>query len=339
MISSFSYDQAQYEQVSCDLCGSSDYRVLAGKDRNYLKVQTCICTQCGLIYLNPRMTREWYHRYYQREYRAQMARFKGKIPSDEDDLPQLFQQATRHGMALAALAQPYLRPGLTIEAGSSAGGVLNGFKQMLDVEVLGIEPSPSEADWANRQGIRTHATLMENFTDQAPPAANILCVQSLNHLLSPRYFLRWAYDHLHPQGCLMLEVMNFRHVFSHFRCLRRAIQIDHTFMFVPEVLRNFVTGAGFDILWMEQDEDSDQAKKREQRRAGLPGYHIRLVASKSARLPFTSLPKMDRVFERTLHSLQSIEDAPFRYFLRYELKYVLKRIKTRLRARQKMALF
>lgn len=332
---SFSYDQAQYEQIPCDLCGSREYRVLAKKDRNRLKVQTCMCTHCALIYINPRMTREWYGRYYEKEYREQMARFRGAInpQSDEKDLSKLFKVATRHGLALAPIVQPHIRQGLTLEVGSGVGGVLNGFKQALNVEVFGVDPSPSEADFASKQGIPTRAALIENLTDEVPLADNILCAQSLNHLLSPRYFMRWAYDHLNPQGCLILEVMNFRHVFRNFRCLHRAIQIDHTYMFVPEVLHNLVKAAGFDVLWMEQDEDINRELRFDRINAGLPGYHMRLVARKSARPPFANLPEMNGIYERTLHSIQAIPDSPWRYFLRYEMKYMLRRLKARLRTR------
>jgi len=333
--SPFPYETADHEEIPCDLCGSADCRVLSTKDRNYLDVRACICTRCGLIFLNPRMTKEWYGRYYQEEYRAQMARFKGRFDArpEEEDLAGLYRRGTRHGLALAALAQPYLRRGLTIEVGSSAGGVLNGFKQALDVEVRGIEPSGSEAQWANRQGIPTDAALIESTACALPPAANILCVQSLNHLLSPRFFLGWAHGHLDPQGCLLLEVMNFRHVLRRFQCLRRAIQIDHTYMFVPEVLRHFVIAAGFDILWMEQDEDSGPARRSDPQRAGLPGYHIRLVARKSGRAPFAHIPEMEGVYEHTMQSLESIPLSPIGYFFRHEARYLARRIKSRLRRR------
>jgi len=158
-------------------------------------------------------------------------------------------------------------------------------------------------------------------------------VQSLNHLLSPRFFLGWAHGHLDPQGCLLLEVMNFRHVLRRFQCLRRAIQIDHTYMFVPEVLRHFVIAAGFDILWMEQDEDSGPARRSDPQRAGLPGYHIRLVARKSGRAPFAHIPEMEGVYEHTMQSLESIPLSPIGYFFRHEARYLARRIKSRLRRR------
>ena len=321
--SPFLYESAEYEYISCDLCGRSDFEILNTKDRNNLIVRTCICKHCGLIFINPRMTRQWYVRYYQGEYRAQLARFKLK-PLVNSDYEAAFRSATRHGMGLFSLVTPYIARGLTIEVGSSIGGVLNGFKESLNVDVLGIEPSSDEAEFAANKGIKTYNSLIEDFRENIPMASNIICSQSLNHLLSPRFFLEWAYSHLENDGRIILEVQNFRHVYKHYKYMTRAIQIDHTFMFVPETLENFVDAAGFDILFMDVDENKDKKGIGINKGLGLPALHIRLVGKKSKRVPFHNDLSYLNKYVEVFNSLEDVKGSYLYYLYKYELKKSLK---------------
>lgn len=308
----FPYASAGQEQVRCNLCGRDETGQVHQRDRNGLKVTTVICRHCGLLYLNPRMNREWYGKYYRTEYRAQMARFKGKSP-EAPDFTRMFEKATRHGIGLAERFKGSWTNGLTIEVGSSSGGVLNGIRQTLGLEVMGIEPSPDESQEANARGVKTVCALIENVGEEIPPAANVLCTQSLNHLLDPRYFLEWSHRRLQPGGRLVLEVMNFRHVFRHFGWIERAIQIDHTYMFVPEVLEVFVRAAGFRVLRMEADETRPAEELAALKKAGMPVYHIGLIAEKLKSAPFADPSSIPKLYDQVSQSLASVPNSAFKY--------------------------
>ena len=312
---SFPYETADTESVRCNLCLRDETEALHDRDRNDLNVLSVICKHCGLIYLNPRMTNAWYGRYYTTEYRPQMARFKGRSLA-APDLGDMFRKATKHGEALATRLKEHWATGLTIEVGSSVGGVLNGIRQKLGVEVLGIEPSPDESGEANNRGVKTYCELIENFREEIPLASNVLCSQSLNHLLNPRYFLEWAHQRLQPEGRLVLEVMNFRHVFRHFRWMQRAIQIDHTYMFVPEVLEAFVRSAGFKILKVEVGEKLSKQGISELKRTGMPIYHILLVAQKLPETPFQRTDSIPNQYESVRATLESLPNSKLRYRLK-----------------------
>ncbi len=307
---SFPYLTADKEFVACNQCDGRVTESLHQRDRNGLPVQAEICKRCGLIYLNPRMIPTWYDRYYQEEYRQQMARFKGRKLAGNDS-EKSFVQSTRHGSALARRFSHVWQKGLTVEVGSSVGGVLNGIRSGIGCEVLGIEPSPLEAEEANKRGIRTFNSSIETLKEEVPVAANILCTQSLNHLLDPRFFLRWAHAHLAPHGRLILEVMNFRHVFTHFGWIQRAIQIDHTYMFVPEVLESFVAAAGFKTLLVEADENKSPADLNAQKKEGLPVYHMTLVAERTAQVPFSS--PIREYYPQVRASLAQLPNSRWRY--------------------------
>jgi SAM-dependent methyltransferase len=315
----FPYSTADYQSVPCNLCLGTELELLNSRDRNGLPVKTCICKRCGLIFINPRMTPQWYDQYYQQEYRAQMARFRGKAPEARDE-EVMFQRSTRHGVGLATRFKEHWARGLTVEVGSSVGGVLDGIKQTLSVDVLGIEPSPSESKYANEHGIRTFTNSIESFAEPLAGVTNILCTQSLNHFQNPRFFLEWSHANLQDNGRLILEVTNFRHVFRNFRWMPRAIQIDHTYMFVPEVLANFVEFAGFDILAVDSDETKSAAEIASNKSAGLPRVHVRIIAAKTPRKPFEDTSLIKAQYPQVRRSLQEVPASTLSYLWNFGLR-------------------
>jgi SAM-dependent methyltransferase len=328
----FGYARARQEQVACNLCLRRDPEVLARRDRNGLRVRSCICRHCGLIYLDPRMTREWYDAYYATEYRRQMAAFKG-VPARALDPAALFDRAAAHGRALAKRFEGRYARGLTIEVGSSVGGVLDGLARELDVEVLGIEPSPDESAHARSRGIETITASIESLSQPLPPAANIVCTQSLNHFLDPRAFFEFAHRTLQPDGKLVLEVMNFRHVVAHYGWIPRAVQIDHTYMFVPEVLRAFVEAAGFEIERMEVDAELSDRERALQAASRLPGFHAALAARRIERQPFDPALPIPALYESTRASLAALPNDPWLYFRRFGFSLWRRRLRERTRSR------
>ena len=63
-IDSSFFQNAPLEEVNCSLCGGREMKTLARRDCVGLPVKTVMCRRCGLIYINPRPTEEWYKDYY-----------------------------------------------------------------------------------------------------------------------------------------------------------------------------------------------------------------------------------------------------------------------------------
>lgn len=285
--SNFDYSSAEYEDISCNLCGGRRFRVLCRRDQGGHAAETRLCLNCGLIYLSPRMTAGWYRRYYEEAYRHERARAKGRSEAAAVDLEARFEKGRKFGSALADLIRPYVLPGVTIEVGSSAGGLLAGFAERIPgIQPMGIEPSSREADYASSRGIPTTAALLEELDKPLPMASNIICARSLNHLLDPRRFFAWAHGQLLPGGKLIIAVMDFRHAAKKLGSVRRAVQIDHPFMYTAEILRAFAEAAGFDIEFMDVNENKSFRELQAMRGSGLTGQHTRLVARRAGRAPF-----------------------------------------------------
>ncbi len=276
----FDYSKTKKEEISCNLCGRNDFSVIARKSKNNLPVATVMCRNCSLIYINPRMIGEEYDNYYKYFYRVDRNTIKGTTADTE--LEKNFENARKFGQALGRRYQEFFKPGLTVDVGSSTGGVLCGLREVIPtLKILGIEPSVAESELARNHGVPTKTILFENFRDNLPEApVNIFCVQSLNHLLDPKGFMTWAYQTLIDGGSLFLAVKNFRHQARRAGSISAGVQIDHPYMFIPETLRSMIGSAGFRIAVFEVDEGKSQEELLNQKAEGLPRHHIRVVAVK-----------------------------------------------------------
>lgn len=311
--SSFSFSDAEYEKVACDLCSGCDLEVL-GTSRTD-PARAVICRSCGLIFISPRMTREWYRRFYQEEYRSH-----GGVPPDREAM---FANQERHGRALARELGSHLRSGGRLtEVGSSVGGVFAGMRRELGCEVFGIEPSLPEVEFARSHGIPTEAALIEDFAIRrgrsVPYSEQILVTQSLNHFLSPRFFFVWAWRTLQAGGRLVIEVKNFRQQVRRSGRLGNSIQIDHLYMFTPETLREYLAAAGFRILLLADDEGLALSEIDGRKAHGLPGYQIRAVAERGSSEPFAHVQSAidPSAYRRVRSSLR-----PWRVALLHHLYY------------------
>jgi len=231
------------------------------------------------------MSKDDYDEYYKEHYRAHRAASIGKTERAAE-LQVNFDDARKFGRALAKLLSSNIKEfGLTIDVGASTGGVLFGLREILPkLELLGIEPSLAESDFANQHGVKTHRALFEDFLAKSDVSkvSNIICVRSLNHLLDPMSFFIWAKKILAPNGSLILVVKNFRHQVRRAGRIIAGVQIDHPYMFTPETLRTMVEQAGFKVIYLDSDEYKNKTELAKQKETGFSIHHIRLVAKKSA---------------------------------------------------------
>lgn len=287
----FDYNKKELEHIPCNLCGGNDFKVIVKRSVNDLKVDTVMCKNCSLIFINPRMTSKDYDEYYMSFYRHDRAAIKNK--EYHADLEKNFENARRFGKAIVLYMGKYVKDGLTIDVGSSTGGILYGMRELRkNLELLGIEPSIEESGYAESKGVKTIRGLFEDVNiDIKNKVKNILCVQSLNHLLDPMKFIKWSHDALEPGGHIFLAVKNWRHQVRRMGKLKSGVQIDHVYMFTPETLSLMCKKAGFTIVYIDVDEGKKSEEVKKQKADGLNTHHIRIVARKDDKVDDSSIPK------------------------------------------------
>lgn len=315
----FPYQDAQQESIPCNMCGEKEnFKIISTKDRNGLEVRACLCENCGLIFINPRMTKIWYDNYYRTEYRAQVHRLG--IKESTLDLDEAFRRGMRAGLGLYTVFSRYIRPGVTIDVGSGVGGILKSFQNMNpQLTVYGVEPSTAEAEYANEKGVPTLNCLLEDLEGRVPRAANIMSTRNLNHLLDPKSFLIWVHHQLEDNGSLILTVQNFRHTSKERG--RIISQIDHCFYFTPETLVPFVQSAGFEILHFSNPEDSSILKNHQDNINGL-GSNMKVAARKTPRKPFAhiNIPKNNGIIIERSFNFLKLKSYQLRYLIIHLLR-------------------
>ncbi|MFO0945997.1 MAG: class I SAM-dependent methyltransferase [Planctomycetota bacterium] len=305
----FPYSAADYEEIDCNLCGSHDGHAVGTRDRNGLAVRTVLCKRCGLIYLSPRMTPAWYAKYYEIEYRRQMAAFLGR----ETHGTLLARQNQQRGHA--RFLTEYLRhAGVNtrkriLEIGSSTGGVLAGLGQAFHADIVGVEPSSIEAEFATSRNIPTKVGLFEEISFTSADRFDlIVCTQSFNHLLDPRGTTSKIANLLGKDGLFLLECMDFLQLCRFWGERERAIQIDHTYMFVQETLVAMLSVCGLEVLpgSVQSDDRLSGMELRRKRRAHAPSLHVRMLAR---RAPAGHVPVLSSGAE-VFRQLESLPNRP-----------------------------
>ena len=282
----FPYSQADYEDVPCNLCGATDAETVATRDRNGLRVRSVICRRCGLIYLSPRMTAPWYQRYYEVEYRRQMAAYKrgrGLAVPDKVDLDRIYASQVRRGAWLVNfLCQHGVRPPQSVlEIGCSTGGLLRALADAFGARIQGVEPSPEECDYAERRGVPVYRGLFEEFHPSRDDQFDlVVCTQAFNHLLNPRRVAEQARRCLARDGVFFLECQNFFNVCQIRDAVYQAVQIDHVYMFVPDTLQAMLKVAGFEVIPDSVSYSPWRSAPSSRATSGdePPSLHIRLLA-------------------------------------------------------------
>ncbi|MBI2024656.1 MAG: hypothetical protein HYT03_01005 [Candidatus Harrisonbacteria bacterium] len=252
------------------------------------------------------MSKRDYGHFYEHEYRQLRPRSEGKL-NHKENLDKTFKRMRLLGREIAYKVRSHINSGLTIEIGSSIGGILKGFQDIIGGDVIGIEPSTEESGFAEAAGVKTYVSLFEDFKENIPPADNILIVRSFNHLLDPKQFLTWANLNLKENGHLIILVLDFLKVCSRKGCI--YTQIDHPFMFHSRVLKAFVESAGFKVDLLTSPK---------------AGY-LFLIGEKLNTQPFTNVYFSKNNYQKTKSSLGWLRVKAGHVF--YRLRSILEKWK------------
>lgn len=222
----------------CPLCGSDHNRQFDQRTFLGQSVSNRLCLHCGLVYQSPRMTAEEMQVFYAAEYRRV---YQGKEDPISKDL------AVQHARAAALLE--FVRPHRTsiqrhLDIGSSAGALLQEFKQFFGCQAVGLEPGTAYRAYAREQGLTVYASLEELRAAERSPFDLISLSHVLEHLPEPvAYLADLRTNLLAPGGQLLLEVPN---LYAH-----DSFETAHLFSYSGRTLTGTVEQAGYEIIRWE----------------------------------------------------------------------------------------
>lgn len=226
------------ESASCNVCNCNNFDVVRFEsfavfilNHQEYPVLTCVCRNCGHVFMNPRMTEKELEIFYKNQ-------LKESFTSPRGETIGLF-------CADMQVIQKVLGPGnnrRVLEVGCYTGYML---KHLAEHGWLpeGIEPNKESANRARELfGFPIFEVMVENFkTDE--PYDLIVMGSVLEHVNNPFKILCSAYNLLKDEGYLFIRVPDVQEL--SLDTIADVFSIEHPHMFSLTTLRRVLSRAGF----------------------------------------------------------------------------------------------
>jgi len=231
-------------EILCPVCNSGNYdTVFKEKQFNKYPLNVSICVDCGLMYLNPRLTESGNLSFYEEEYDSFHRRHVLKNDTHKPEYNKIINLCER-------MKKNEVFPGSAeniLEIGCGMGWNLKYLKDkfFFDVKLFAIEPSKHCIRNINKLNIN----LISNDVDAEwhikfkNKFDFILIRQALEHFLYPLSVLKKAFHVLKEDGTLYIDVPNSMN--PPLPLKYNFYRIDHLFYFSKTTLLNLIGMAGF----------------------------------------------------------------------------------------------
>ena len=249
-IAALGYDfaaQPREALTACNLCGGSRFVVLTHRDRYGYPAQAHACDQCGLVFLNPRMTAEAYGRFYDGVYRPLVSAFHGRLI----DAHTIQAEQREYAAERAELLRPFLKAGARrsmLDIGGSTGVVAHEFAREFALDGTLIDPAPLEVEQARQLGLETISGLVEEHDFGRRRFDVVIICQTVDHLLDVAGTLARVRQLLADGGLFFVDIVDFRAAYLRNWSVEDAVKIDHPYYLTESTMAAYLRGAGFDVL-------------------------------------------------------------------------------------------
>ena len=249
-INELSYDYSIKPKTrvkSCNLCGSSQFVVISHVDRYGYNTHANGCLNCSLVFINPVMDNESYGEFYEDVYRPLVSAYHGRLI----DHVTVQEEQVGYTENLIEYFQPFLNDMSSkrfLDIGGSTGVIAEGLKNQFDMKGLVLDPSPDELREAERKGLETHASFLEDFDPGDKKFSLIVMCQTIDHLLDISTSLKKVYDILAKDGLFFVDILDFRGCINRYGNIEQAIKIDHPYYLSELTMEAYFRKFGFEIV-------------------------------------------------------------------------------------------
>jgi len=249
-IADVGYDYASRETEAvdaCNLCGSTNQIDVASRDRYGYPARAVRCADCGLVFLNPRLTAGEYGRFYGSTYRPLVSAFHGR----RIDAETVQEEQRVYAGELVAFLHPLLPqpPRTVLDIGGSTGVVASAFRDAFGSSAIVLDPSAAELAVAAAAGLATVAGFAEDFDPGDERFDLVLLCQTIDHLLDIRGTVASIRRALaDPDGRAFIDVLDFDLAVERAGSLEGAIKIDHPYSLNDATSRAFFAQAGLAVI-------------------------------------------------------------------------------------------
>jgi 2-polyprenyl-3-methyl-5-hydroxy-6-metoxy-1,4-benzoquinol methylase len=236
--------KAEFVAVPCPACGRSRGR----EDFEKYGYRYVVCLGCETMYVSPRPTPEILEMYYstsenyaywnQHIFPATEAVRREKIFRPRAQ--RLQEICERFGQ----------RGGTLLEVGAGFGTFCEEASQLARFDrVVAVEPTPSLAETCRQRGLEVIEKPIESARSEIGEVSVVASFEVIEHLFSPRDFVRHCAAVLKPGGILLLTCPNVRGFdIALLQQVSDSVDVEHLNYFHPASLSALVTSCGFEVL-------------------------------------------------------------------------------------------
>jgi SAM-dependent methyltransferase len=269
---SFDFDGAPKAAVDrCNLCGGSTFVGLTHRDRYGYPASASGCTGCGLVFLDPRMTREAYAAFYAGTYRPLVSAFHGRLIDARTIQDEQRDYARQRGDLLA----PYLdgwRDRTLLDIGGSTGVVADVLARRFGLRATVVDPAPLETEQAQALGLETIEGLVEEIAFGNRRFDLVVLCQTVDHLLDVSGTLARVRELLASDGILFVDIVDFRAAYLRNWSVEDATKIDHPYYLTEDTMVAYLRRAGFDVVRSDYAADHLHVSYVARPASAQPGY-------------------------------------------------------------------
>ena len=216
----------EYEYIACDLCGCAQYRILYRKIDNWTWINkfefpVVECNECGLVYVNPRPTRESMEQFYpagyhdNRDSRTEQQRYAAQF------------EYIRH-----------ISSGNVLDIGCARGDFLNYINKLKPN--LALYGCDYYSDAVNFESIRFTRALLPECGYEDGFFSLIMAWAVFEHLLNPSEYFNKVSSILKPGGRFVMLVTNAESIYSRYAYTEDIPR--HTYHFSEKTLDRYARG-------------------------------------------------------------------------------------------------
>jgi len=250
-VAALGYDYERASKVTvenCNLCGARDFNTLCNRDRYGFDVGVCMCSACGLVFLNPMMTANAYAEFYQGVYRPLLTAYYNKPYTAQTIRP----EAETYAEALMDRLRPFaqqIHGVAALDIGGSTGAVSSALAREFGIDSLVLDPSEDELQEAAASGLRVMHGLVDKLEDSDESFGLITLCRSVDHLTDISFTLKSIRSKISNGGLFFVDIVDlYRACAQKGNELTEAIKIDHPYYLTTSTMRAYLELAGFCIV-------------------------------------------------------------------------------------------
>ena len=232
------------EKITCPLCHSSEFKVVATRADYTQPFTNVICTECALVYANPAPTSSELEEYYKRGF----IQVRHQVQSVEEARERARRKGSAAKYPVTGLVEKLTRGSSVLEIGCSYGFLLNALHAASGCSVQGVEPNEVSGRFAGEEfGISVIQATVEDYLKSQPAGKYDLIIIShvLEHVADPVFVLTALRQELKPGGELYVCVPDVTHLQEP---PESFFQVPHLTSFSPWTLHLALQAAGYKIV-------------------------------------------------------------------------------------------